>query len=474
MASITTSKVRLLTVVVFSALVLSCAGDLPPGQMTAAPNAGVGPNNQTGTNGSPGSNGSNGGMDQPAPIVIQCSEEVCDGIDNDCNGQVDEDLACACSDDTSCYGGPPGTRGVGICQDGSRSCPTGEFWDMCSGWVGPEAAETCDDGLDNDCNGIVDDGCEPDLPPEPDPDPETCSSEAGAISGRICTPNGNTFIAGADVVVRWRDCDGNPQTVSAVTDSDGFFQLDGVQAGNRRVEATKGPYNASFDVEVSAGQTATLDSGELCIENDTLNIAVIEGSYDNVQAVLMNLGFDYSLYNASHQLLGDGAALAEFDALFINCGDEAEDGGIPEHYYGNVRNFVAQGGHLYTSDWSYHFIDRGFPGKVNFADVFGDPLIGDDFDGQAQVTDSALQAYLGSSSVPVHLTFSWSVIESVASDVRVFLRANVTYDDGFESLPNAPLMVSFEHGEGSVVFTVYHLEDNGSFNDVFNFMVLEF
>jgi len=87
-------------------------------------------------------------------------EEVCDGQDNDCNGLVDE-VGCACSaaGGTACYGGPPSTRGVGACADGERSCDAqGELWGPCEGWHGP-AYEVCGDGVDDDCNGQVDDGC---------------------------------------------------------------------------------------------------------------------------------------------------------------------------------------------------------------------------------------------------------------------------------------------------------------------------
>ena len=43
----------------------------------------------------------------------ECVEETCDALDNDCDGSVDEDVICSCSEDPSCYGGPPATRGIG-------------------------------------------------------------------------------------------------------------------------------------------------------------------------------------------------------------------------------------------------------------------------------------------------------------------------------------------------------------------------
>ncbi len=94
--------------------------------------------------------------------VFPAVDELCNGVDDDCDGVVDEELP---SPPTDLCRGTPGTpcAGTGVVCD-TREGQTGWFCDYADGVEfdprvanGIVAQETACDGVDGDCDGVVDD-----------------------------------------------------------------------------------------------------------------------------------------------------------------------------------------------------------------------------------------------------------------------------------------------------------------------------
>ncbi|RKG69114.1 hypothetical protein D7V80_09945 [Corallococcus sp. CA054B] len=95
--------------------------------------------------------------DDTRPGIHPAATEVCDGLDNNCDGAVD-DNGCAVwyrDADGDGYGNPSDTKQSGIQPQGYVA--TGTDCDDTRANVAPGKAEACD-GLDNNCNAQVDEG----------------------------------------------------------------------------------------------------------------------------------------------------------------------------------------------------------------------------------------------------------------------------------------------------------------------------
>ena len=74
---------------------------------------------------------------------------------------VDPAQPCKPGETTACYTGQDGTKGIGPCHGGTRTCDASGAWGNCDGEVVP-LAESCADGIDNNCNGATDEDVDAD------------------------------------------------------------------------------------------------------------------------------------------------------------------------------------------------------------------------------------------------------------------------------------------------------------------------
>jgi len=132
----------------------------------------------------PGGDDANPAGDAPSDT---CAAEICNGVDDDCDGLVDEGFAVG----TACDGAD-----ADACMEGTLQCDG-----TCSDVTG-DSVEICNGGVDDDCNGMTDCG-----------DP-ACSSGAYCCTGvgkvhTISNSCNNDFgTSGSSDVVEVYCCDG--------------------------------------------------------------------------------------------------------------------------------------------------------------------------------------------------------------------------------------------------------------------------
>ncbi|MBI5077345.1 putative metal-binding motif-containing protein [Candidatus Falkowbacteria bacterium] len=138
-----------------------------------------------------------GAATEPTGEIPECvaEKEVCDGVDNDCDGVVDNGVKNAC--------GKCGAVPSEVCDGVDNDCDgkTDEGLLNACGKCGPVPSEVCD-GVDNDCDGKTDEGL------------LNACGKCGAVPAEVCD--------GVD-----NDCDGKVPDVENDADADGYRVCDG-------------------------------------------------------------------------------------------------------------------------------------------------------------------------------------------------------------------------------------------------------
>lgn len=180
-------------------------------------------------------------------------------------------------------------------------------------------------------------------------------------------------------------------------------------------------------------------------ETSRADVIVVRGHYDHIEQVLSLSDTPFTLIDP-RQL--DNAELRPDQIIFINCPGELSRRALQK-----VNAFVETGGFLFTTDWALkHVLEPAFPGYV----VYNQRATGDEVV-RVEVLDTQdpfLRSIIGPQDDP-----QWW-LEGSSYPIRIVDRSKVNVLVASKEIENrygeAPVFVTFEHGEGRVYHMISH------------------
>jgi hypothetical protein len=319
--------------------------------------------------------------DDSSAAVSPAASELCNGIDDDCDGSVDEPDA---SDATTWYldsdgdGHGVSTGTATACSQPSGYAATATDCDDSSAAVSPDAAELCN-GIDDDCDGAVDEDAASDATTwyadsdgdgygDPASSASACTAPSGHVASATDCDDGDPAVSpGASELCNGidDDCDGRVDEDDAVDASTWYADTDGDgHAGTTTTTACDQPsgYEATatdcddgdaavnpdaeeifydgVDQDCDGGSDYDADGdgwdhsaygGDDCDDDDPLaNPDAEERWYDGVDSDCDG-GSDYDMD-------GDGHDSASYGGDDCDDDDEATYPGAPDEPYDGVIN----------------------------------------------------------------------------------------------------------------------------------------
>lgn len=337
----------------------------------------------------------------------------------------------------------------------------------------------------------------------------------GTLTGKVVMPEGTIPLSDALVylsptmpepIPRGVYCDKCVQLDSyAFTYSkpDGTFELPAYQAGDQYLVVQKGQFRRARPFRVSPGTQAvpaplTRLPGKTddAIGDSTPHMLIWPGQWDHVEKSLKKIGLeDFEKFEPGLDFAAYGAKiknLASYHVVFLPCSGTVNESGqsgpacsvsVDPQLKTAVKDFVAQGGKLYVSDWSYEYVRQGWPGFVTWmgeTSQLGSGCQPGGADLPAQFDDTSLRDWMtaigeGNAS----LKSAWSTIEkvnpvaSLDENGKTFTQTPKVWASVKHGGGSYPATVSFQDRCGRVLYSTYHAEGSDSANGQGSFLAQE-
>jgi len=179
--------------------------------------------------------------------------------------------------------------------------------------------------------------------------------------------------------------------------------------------------------------------------------------WDDMSKLLKGLGEGYRFDEITEDELirkHEDNKLSEYDVVFLTCNVNAD----VDKLIAPLRNYVANGGILYASDWRYEAVATAFKDMQQgnlIADGMGQQI-------EADIVDPELRRALGISKIPLNFNLGdWKAAALGGPSVQVLIKGTYEKMNG-QGTATAPLMVKFPFNKGTVIFTSFHNEAQNS------------
>lgn len=408
-------------------------------------------------------------------------------------------LAASCGNEPSGSSTGAGPTG-GFPLPGSASTVDDDGGTMTKLDVGGAGTGMTDDGGNENC----------------DPSPTNAT-----LTGTVFAPNLEIPISGAVVYVTSGDAEAVPDGVYCaecvevscndhfvLTNPDGTFELPARAGADQKLVVQKGQFLHEAPIDVLEGDNVVDPSlsnlpGEWNPDAGMWipRIAVVETTNDTIYNILGKIGMgevsgngglvngteNFDLYDqpSGGALLDDLDAMRQYHIIFVPCMAQVSMGGLNQQRIDNVRQWVAEGGKWYVTDWANEYLYDVFP---NYQTLHGQALNPDlgYYDTTGFVLDSDLLAWLDALPAPlkdiggghpnllslptVGIVDNWSGIDAIPPVMA-------TNDEGEQvdvghhawvegSCPVCnpgnemrPMTISAEYGCGRMMFSTYHTDE---------------
>jgi hypothetical protein len=407
-------------------------------------------------------------------------------------------LVAACTDDPARETSVGPTSGIplpGLTDGADDGTATGPVLDVGANGTGEQG----DDGGD---------GCVP-------------QTTNATLTGTVYAPNLEIPISGAVVYVTSGEAEPVPDGVYCaecvevscndhfvLTEADGSFVLPATAGPGQKLVVQKGQFLHVADIDVAAGDNAiAADQSNLPGEWNPAaglwipRIAVVETFNDSIFNILGKIGLGQvnangALVNGSEQfdllsqpaggaLLDDLDAMRQYHIIFIPCMAQVEMGSLSQQRMENIRQWVAEGGKWYVTDWANEYLYETFPNYQTLHGQNFDPDLGY-YDTTGIVLDAELLAWLEALPAPlkdiggghpnllslptVGIVDNWSGIDAIPSvmvendegeqvDVGHYAWVEGACPACNPSNELRPMTISGEYGCGRMMFSTYHTDE---------------